>query len=328
MKLVSKLQRIQWFSGLPLQEYELMLLVTKNCPADCSICYLDADMKQTETMNLEEIKSYIRVAGAYGCSHLVLTGGEPFLFKEKMLEATRYGKNLGFFVDIRTNGFWARNYVKTLGLLAIFQKAGLDRLGISFDKFHNKIPKTFTKNALRACKELGISIYIDCVDKHAKKDSTASKLNVDLSQIRSCIPPVRLGRALGVDSNEFQKVKWEYFRPTCGKGASYGLSLYISPGGETSLHECCWGNPALYLGNVKLAQNRMHFIFECLEKRYSHPVYNFLMASGPRGLVKLALDVCPEQVFTYYSGECEACFNLLSEPKIVNAVFELNKNEI
>lgn len=277
-------------------------------------------MKQIEKMDIEDMKSYIRVASAYGCNHLCLTGGEPFLFKEDILETTKFSKNMGFFVDIRTNGFWARKHNETFRILSKFQKKGLDRLGLSFDKYHRKIPEICTKNILNACKELEMEIYVDCVDINAKKDVVASYLGVETSVIRSCIPPLRLGRARSLNPEEIQKVKWTDFRDSCGKGENYGLSLYITPSGETSLHECCWGNPALFLGNIKLARNRMHFLFECFEKRDSNPLYNFLIHAGPKGLVELAHDVCPQDVLSYYSGECEACFNLLSNLRLVYAI--------
>jgi hypothetical protein len=271
-------------------------------------------------MELEDMRCYIRVAGAYGCSHLCLTGGEPFLVKEDLLEAIGFAKELGFFIDARTNGFWAGRYAETLFTLTSFKKKGLDRLGLSFDKYHKKVPRDFVMNVLKACKELKIDAYIDCVDSKAKKENVASHLGVDQSTIRSCVPPQRLGRAQRLDPGEFKKVKWTDFRNTCGKGENYGLSLYVTPSGETSLHECCWGNPALFLGNIRLTQNRMHFLFRCFEKRNSHPIYNFLKKNGPKGLVKLALDVNPECVRSYYSGECEACFSLLANPIIIDAI--------
>jgi MoaA/NifB/PqqE/SkfB family radical SAM enzyme len=69
-----------------------------------------------------------------------LTGGEPFLYWDRLIEILQEGKkrNLGPADIIETNGFWATSPEITTKRLKALDELGMHRLKISTDPFHQE----------------------------------------------------------------------------------------------------------------------------------------------------------------------------------------------
>lgn len=99
--------------------------LTHRCPLHCVYCSNPVKMENRE-LATDTWKRVIQEAGALGCWHLHLTGGEPLARKDTE-ELVRAGREAGLYVNLITSG---------LGLsqerLQALTDAGLDHIQLSF----------------------------------------------------------------------------------------------------------------------------------------------------------------------------------------------------
>ena len=81
---------------------ELRLEVNKACNYRCVHCY--TDKRAYDGMTPDATRALIREIADLGGTDLSLTGGEPLLAWEQVLEIARFGKSVGLRVRINTNG--------------------------------------------------------------------------------------------------------------------------------------------------------------------------------------------------------------------------------
>jgi 7-carboxy-7-deazaguanine synthase len=87
-----------------------VFLRTYHCNLTCAWCdtkytWLDQDKSRPgvdyTSMSADDILSSVT---AYGCKHLVLTGGEPLIHQRVLLPFLSTLKGAGFFIEVETNG--------------------------------------------------------------------------------------------------------------------------------------------------------------------------------------------------------------------------------
>jgi len=113
------------------------------------------------------------------CIHFA--GGEPLLYFDKVLEAAKHGKELGFKISIVTNGFWAYSVDRAREQIRQLKAAGLYRVELSSDHFHQKfIPIETIQNAIQILKQFEIPTILRVVTtKKHMIDETLKKLRVE-----------------------------------------------------------------------------------------------------------------------------------------------------
>ena len=122
------------------------LLLTYKCNAKCEFCYYNCSPQQGGLMPVDMAinawTSLKELAGEGAKIHI--TGGEPFLYWEHLLEILREAKksNLGPVDMIETNGFWAVDEKIVKDRLKILDELGMRRLKISCDPFHQEYVET------------------------------------------------------------------------------------------------------------------------------------------------------------------------------------------
>jgi organic radical activating enzyme len=118
------------------------LLLTYKCNCACQFCYYNCSPDKGGLMPVDMAlaawKSLSTLAGTDAKVHL--TGGEPFLYWEHLLEIMQKVKSQGLGkVDlIETNGFWAVSAKIIKERLKILDELGMHRLKISVDPFHQE----------------------------------------------------------------------------------------------------------------------------------------------------------------------------------------------
>jgi organic radical activating enzyme len=118
------------------------LLLTYKCNAKCEFCYYNCSPEQNGLMPVDMAinawQSLKELAGDSAKVHI--TGGEPFLYWEHMLEILREAKkqNLGPVDMIETNGFWAVDEKIVRDRIKVLDELGMRRLKISCDPFHQE----------------------------------------------------------------------------------------------------------------------------------------------------------------------------------------------
>jgi organic radical activating enzyme len=135
------------------------LLLTYKCNAKCEFCYYNCSPEQNGLMPVDMAinawKSLKELAGNSAKVHI--TGGEPFLYWEHLVEILQEAKNnnLGPVDMIETNGFWAIDEKIIRERLKILDELGMHRLKISCDPFHQEyVDIEPVKRLSRTAKEL------------------------------------------------------------------------------------------------------------------------------------------------------------------------------
>jgi len=118
------------------------LMLTYQCNAACEFCYYHCSPRKGGLMPVETCmaawRSLKTLAGDQAKIHL--TGGEPFLYWDHLVEILREGaaQQLGPVDLVETNGFWATDYRLIADRLETLIALGVQRLKISVDPFHQE----------------------------------------------------------------------------------------------------------------------------------------------------------------------------------------------
>ncbi|MHC4518040.1 MAG: radical SAM/SPASM domain-containing protein [Planctomycetota bacterium] len=118
------------------------LLLTYRCNAACEFCYYHCSPKKGGLMPVEMCLAAWRslkvLAGDGAKVHL--TGGEPFLYWDHLIEILAEGRRQGLGPAdlLETNGFWATGESLIAERLDVLLDLGVRRLKISVDPFHQE----------------------------------------------------------------------------------------------------------------------------------------------------------------------------------------------
>jgi len=118
------------------------LLLTYKCNAKCEFCYYNCSPEKNGLMSVDVAisawQSLKVLAGDKTRVHI--TGGEPFLYWDRLVEILQEGKiqELGPLDMVETNGFWATDEKIVRERLKILDELGIHRLKISCDPFHQE----------------------------------------------------------------------------------------------------------------------------------------------------------------------------------------------
>lgn len=118
------------------------LMLTYKCNAACEFCYYHCAPQKGGLMSIETClaawRSLKPLAGEQAKIHL--TGGEPFLYWDHLVEILQEGQrqNLSPVDLVETNGFWATEEQLITDRLNTLVALGMRRLKISVDPFHQE----------------------------------------------------------------------------------------------------------------------------------------------------------------------------------------------
>lgn len=118
------------------------LLLTYWCNARCASCYVCSSPSSRTDMSTEAGLAFwagLQSACPHGC-RIHIGGGEPFGRWETLIELARRGRRegLGALEAVETNAFWATDERIVRDRLAALDEAGLRRLTISADPYHQQ----------------------------------------------------------------------------------------------------------------------------------------------------------------------------------------------
>jgi hypothetical protein len=122
------------------------------------MCSTNAGPHRNEKMDLAEARIYLDQARELAdIKKLIITGGEPLLFFDEIVEVLAYARSLGLITKVVTNAFWADSEENAVTKLEDLRNNGLDYLSISTDRFHQEfVPIAYVRHALKAAIALGV----------------------------------------------------------------------------------------------------------------------------------------------------------------------------
>ena len=106
------------------------------CNFQCDHCITLSGPSVREAMGVSRGIRFLEQASDAGIKVIVFGGGEPFLFVEELFQLVAFASSLGMFTSMVSNGFWGNTIPRAEAFLNKFQRAGLNTITLSTDRFH------------------------------------------------------------------------------------------------------------------------------------------------------------------------------------------------
>ena len=292
------------------------LLLTYKCNAACEFCYYSCSPRKGGLMPVETCSAAWRslkiLAGDEAKIHL--TGGEPFLHWDRLVEILKEGRkqNPGPVDVVETNGFWAKDDDLVAGRLNTLIELGMHRLKISVDPFHQEYVDIEPVHRLadRAREMLGADRVLvrwekylgDCGLRIADCGVQEQRDRVYVQAYRDY--PFRFtGRAAGHVADLLATQPAHAFAgDNCLAGFLGAKGVHIDPYGNIFSGTCS----GIVLGNVNETP------LEEIWKQF-HPGQNAfiqtLCEKGPYGLLERAKSLGYKEL-SAYAGKCHLCTHI------------------
>ncbi len=290
------------------------LLLTYKCNCACEFCYYHCGPDKGGLMDVETAigvwQSLRKLAGDAAKIHL--TGGEPFLCWERLveiLEQAQYEK-LGPVDMIETNGFWATDDKIVRDRLARLDELGMSRLKISADPFHQEYVdvELVRRLAAMATEMLGADRVLVRWEKYlddpecTETCSRAQREQQYLSSIQEY--PCRFaGRAGGrlaqlVASQSVEEIAGK----SCRAAFLAAKGVHIDPFGNIFSGTCS----GIIVGNV--TREPLEEIWKAFDPG-SEGLVATLFHHGPAGLLEKATATGYKRL-DKYAGKCHLCTDI------------------
>ncbi len=220
---------------------EIIFAVTDSCNLHCPHCFVG---RNTRKLSIPQAKAFIESAKGSSIEKIGFSGGEPFLYKEFLLEITKFTVEQDLLFDqLMTNGDWWKTEEELSQTLQELYDAGYDgKIGLSWDSFHGQTSQrmhTFIKSVQTIFGEDSLVIQ------------SVKNKNNNLSFPQDITPPLvyELPQTFSSENSEGWKA-WKWFKDDYCEGP--GQILYVHPDGNIA--PCCGfanENSALYIGTIE-----------------------------------------------------------------------------
>jgi len=290
------------------------LLLTYKCNAKCEFCYYNCSPKQDGLMPVDMAinawKSLKELAGDSAKIHI--TGGEPFLYWEHLVEILQAAKkaNLGPADMVETNGFWAVDEKIIKERLKVLDELGMSRLKISCDPFHQEyvdieLVRGLTKTAQEILGETRVLVrwekYLDN-PVEMKKISAEQRDKLYVGALKDY--PCRFtGRAAGqIASLAANKTVEEISKSNCRNAFLDSKGVHIDPYGNIFSGTCS----GIIVGNI--TEKPLAEIWQNWQPG-NDKMIKTLFNSGPAGLLSEAVKAGYKPL-NLYASKCHLCSSI------------------
>lgn len=292
----------------------LGLHLTDQCNARCEHCAYHCGPKVKGVMSLDDAKQYLHSAAHQSLELVCISGGEPCLYFDLVVKIVHEARALGVpSIWVFTNAYWAVNRAIAGRKLTRLQEAGMTRLCLSADGFHQPfVPVERVRHAMAVARDMGLEVVLDVrflgppQEDNPSNRATRQVLeelgnleNVEVWQGQ----PWYIGRA--ADRLPSQLVQ----RPGIPSGHCPGpwaggtwenpVGVDVDWYGEVTL---C---PGISIGNAK--KRPLNSILAEYDP-WQHPIIRELATGGPASLAEIAQHIGYTPRASYVS-ECHLCYD-------------------
>ena len=284
------------------------ILLWNTCNALCAHCAVNSGPHERPVMTDEQIFSAID-ASFYDCSNpsIGLSGGEVFVFFDRLVKIIEYASNKGALVAVNTNAYWATTAKIASEKISALKAAGLCKLVVSTDEFHKPyVPEKRVIVAIEACINEHLEVELQYVSSKKTsrlhdflRDNEEALLNVTAREI----PVHPVGRA-ATEVNPSDLF--------CKERIPLGLcpSAIPSISANGDVITCCntAGHlPALRLGSI---DDDLPTLFDDFK---GSALMQVLWEKGPSSLYDTARELGMEKAESGYIDQCHLCHHLFSD---------------
>ena len=288
------------------------LMLTYRCNAACEFCYYHCSPQKGGLMPVETCiaawRSLQELAGDEAKIHL--TGGEPFLYWDRLVEILQEGRKQGLGpVDlVETNGFWATEDRLIADRLDTLAASGVQRLKVSIDPFHQEyVDIEPARRLARAAKEmLGPDHVLVRWEKYLANcglriaDCRLGERDRAYVQAYHDYPFRFNGRAAGRLAGLLASKPAKAFRQVnCLTGFFGAKGIHLDPYGNVFSGTCS----GIILGNIH--QTPLEEIWRAFQPEQIELIAT-LCEKGPSGLLEEAKTLGYEEL-PVYADKCHLC---------------------
>jgi hypothetical protein len=247
-----------------------------------------------------------------------ITGGEPFLEFELLVEVIEYGVSLGAFMSCMTNGYWATSPEKAVAKLQILKDKGLHSLGVSTSRPHQQfVPMRRVRVALDAARSIGLPTELKVAvqkgdfDDGGFIDECKRELHATVTSVFTITPHKHEGPAPLPEERYIRN-------PGLPEDKCPGQVMMMEPGGAA--FACCASgssNGFLRLGTVGVdrladldSHHRRNAKFRLLRKEGPIHFAREAIRRGEGGRLRSS-----------YAGTCDLCLQIANDP-VLSAIAE------
>ena len=292
----------------------LGLVITDRCNAACAHCSTSCGPSRTAALTADQVKDLMNQAVALSdgdAPTFGITGGEPFLDFDQLLELVAHGTVVGGRVTCMTNAYWATSDDKARAMLVALKRAGLRTLGVSTSRFHERfVSRERVKRALRLAREAGIVTALKCALTESDRSDIdglepwARRAGADFLELFPVLPYIREGEAW--PEAEFSR------QPGLPEGTCPAPQVTVRPNGMA--YTCCHpgatgdfhslGNAADGLASIRDAFH-LGGKLRILRDRGPAHFARAIQQAGKGSLLRNA-----------YASVCDLCAHVAAEPEL------------
>ncbi|MBW8000434.1 MAG: 4Fe-4S cluster-binding domain-containing protein [Planctomycetes bacterium] len=289
------------------------LMLTYKCNCACQFCYYNCSPEKNSIMPKETFlgawQSLKDLASADAKIHI--TGGEPFLYYDHMIEILEDAKkqNLGAIDLIETNAFWATDNALIEKRIKTLDALGMQRFKISCDPFHQQFVDI---ELVKRCAEVAEQIlgtdrllirwqkYLD--NPAPMKDISVEELNKNYVLATVDYPCRFTGRAATDIAPLVADKPLEAFKDRKCSAILSGKGVHIDPYGNVFSGTCS----GIIVGNVN--DEPLDEIWKNFHPK-NNPVISAIYEQGPIGLLNLVENKVYEPL-KLYASKCHLCWHI------------------
>ena len=290
------------------------LMLTYKCSAACKFCYYHCSPESVGLMPIETAisswKSLIDLTGEKATVHI--TGGEPFLYFDHMVEIVTKAKDIGLtgFDAVETNGSWATDENIVTDRLNILDKAGMRMLNVSWDPFHAEFIDQANVELLvkTARKMFGDDRVQVKWEKYLQNPVKSCQISAEeLSKQYKLVGAGEYCRFTGRAADELAELVADKTVEYIAKNSR--RCLFLNPKG---VHIDPYGNvfsglcSGIIIGNVN--ERSLEDIWKNFDPE-KNEFFDVLFKDSPAGLVNKAAEM-GYHVKDAYAGKCHLCTDL------------------
>lgn len=256
----------------------LGIQVTNTCNLTCDHCITDSSPGARGDLEWPRIEAAIRSAAPH-IEGVCVTGGEPLLRRETTTRVIALTRSLNLRSSLVTNGYWARDSASTAGIFSELEDVGLDKLAVSFDRFHDRLVSDSSLDTLLAAgAETSIELQVQyCGDRRddayriAREAATRHNVALMTAEVLPFGRGRRLARTAEVDVGAIP-------RDPCG----VVVRPVLTP--EDELFTCCGPARGSPKGSPLRLGSDAPSVGSALRLGAGDPILNVIHTQGPRAL--------------------------------------------